>query len=217
MTVNRKTEQNDMNFNIGNLIRAGTNIHCNWLYYNQLFKQNAPVNYWLKITSVSLTENYLSKFLLNLLIDFSLHGLFKGHVSKGRVDGSVLSGNRWCVFCPSQTLNRNQTMEGKEFGEMSNNPSLILSPCLSVLSWDSWLVTNSWRRFTTVRAHQYDRCRQHNSLRVDGRCSKFKKWQDTQNWNSLTIFVITEFHSVLAIKMSHKRTVSNCNFRKRLG
>lgn len=39
MTVNRKTEQNDMNFNIGNLIRAESNIHCNWLYYDQLFKK----------------------------------------------------------------------------------------------------------------------------------------------------------------------------------
>lgn len=36
---------------------------------------------------------------------------------KGWGKESALSGNKWCVFCPSQNLNRKQTMEERKFGK----------------------------------------------------------------------------------------------------
>lgn len=167
---------------------------------------------------------------LSIQVLITIH-LLKHDVSKGRVGGICLSGNRWYIFGPSMNLNGNQTnRREKIWQEMRSNPTLILQTLPPLTSHPPPPIPAckySAGTFGSFCIHETisQLCEHTNTIDLDNTIA----WEclgRTPNSKSngtgriethrLFFFFFDNWISFILshLKTSKNRNVSNCNFRK---
>lgn len=128
-------------------------------------------------------------------------------VSKAGVGGSVsLVTGAASLIHHGISVETKQNGRQKVWREMSNTRTFNLSPCLQALPRDAGS-SCMHENIPQLCEHTSTTDLDSTMAGVIGRLSKFREQQDMQNWNSLTIFVVIEFHSVLAIKNEQQKWV----------